>query len=104
MSARTELTLALCSTLLAAAAAWSQMPSQPGKLEVKSQPTGARVEIDGTVIPQTTDATLVILPGNYTVSVGASGSAPHCPSTAVTIRSNETKVLVCKGTAWSPSG
>jgi hypothetical protein len=104
MSARSELALVLGSTLLLAAAAWSQMPSQPGKLEIKSQPTGAQVVIGGKLIRQVTDATLIISPGSYSVAVGRAGGSPYCAATAVTIRSNETKVLVCNGTTWSSSG
>jgi hypothetical protein len=101
MKARRLLTLILGSGLLASQGSFSQMPSQPGTLEIKSEPSGASVTVNGTLVGTPTNTTLVVSPGTYAVSVGAKGTNPYCTSQSVTVQSNETKVLVCNGTRWS---
>jgi len=101
---RAGLTLACAATLFLGSSTWAQMPPAPGKLQIKSQPTGAQITINGTVITQATDATLVVSPGQYSVSVGTAGGSPYCAATSVTIQANDTKVLVCNGKIWSSSG
>ena len=102
MNARRWLTL-IVGGLLSSQGSFSQMPSQPGTLEIKSEPSGASVTINGTLVGTPTNATLVVSPGTYTVSVGTKGTSPYCASQSVTVQSNETKVLVCSGTRWSSS-
>lgn len=101
MKARWWLILIAGSGLLASQGSFSQMPSQPGTLEIKSEPSGASVTINGTLMGTSTNATLVVSPGTYTVSVGAKGTNPYCASQSVTVHSNETKILVCSGKGWS---
>jgi hypothetical protein len=101
MNVRPWLSLILGSGLLSAQGSLSQMPSQPGTLEIRSEPTGASVTINDQLVGTPTNATLVISPGKYTVSVGTKGATPYCGPQSVTVQSNETQVLVCSGTRWT---
>jgi PEGA domain len=98
VNARLYLILAL---VFGAQATFSQMPPQSGTLEIKSEPTGASVTIDGTRVTALTNTSLVVAPGKYTVSVGDKGGNPNCAPQSVTVRSNETKVMLCNATSWT---
>ena len=97
------LTFIAGSGVLASQGSLSQMPSQSGTLVIKSEPGGAVVTVNGSLLGTRTDTTLVVSPGTYQVSVGNQGATPHCAPTSVAVQSNETVVLVCSGTRWNPN-
>ena len=97
------LSLIAASGFLASQGSLSQMPSQSGTLVIKSVPGGASVTINGSLVGTRTDATLVVSPGTYHVAVGTEGATPYCAPQSVTVKSNETKVVVCSGTRWNPN-
>lgn len=76
-------------TLLVAPAASSQMPAKPGKLVITSDPTHAKIVINGTTISETTPATVVVSPGVYKVTVGT------CAEQSVPVGSGDTKEVHC---------
>lgn len=83
------------------AAACLQMPEQPGRLVVRSNPTGASVMIDHRLRGHT-DVTFVVAPGRtYTVSVSGQGGNPNCPDKQVSVSSGQTVNLYCSGQNWS---
>ncbi len=59
----------LCWLLLLATVLPAQSPKQPGKLAITSVPKGASIFVNGSKMGQPTDATFVVSPGNYRVSV-----------------------------------
>ena len=75
--------------LLTALAASSQYPAPPGKLHITSVPPGQKIAINDSSRPEVTDATLVVSPGTYKVSVG------QCPAQPVQVSSGETKEVHC---------
>lgn len=90
--------------LLPAAGLWSQTPPQPGKLTITSTPKGAAIVIDGKKMPQPTDATFVVSPGTYRVSVAdATGNLKNCPTRNVAVSSGSQTVLDCSATGWTSS-
>ena len=93
----------LCWALLFPFTMTPQMPPQPGYLVINSEPTGATVTINGKITNQPTNATFVVSPGTYTVSVAGRGGKPNCPGIAITVSSGQTVTRVCTGTTWTPS-
>ena len=77
-----------------------QMPPQPAKLSIFSQPAGAVVTINGRQMQQRTNATFVVSPGTYQVAVENSNPPLHCPARAVTLTAGETLAVTCTSNGW----
>jgi hypothetical protein len=74
------------------------MPPQPGKLNIYSQPNGAVVSINGQKMQQHTNASFVVSPGTYTVSVTGSNPSFTCPAKQVQVGSGQTITMICSST------
>ena len=80
----------------------AQMPSQPGTLVINSEPTtGAMVTINGKATGKPTNATFIVSPGTYTVSVGSKGGNPYCAAKSIPVGPGQTAVWLCSGTTWT---
>lgn len=102
MSYRISLEILLGLTLLCPPALSPQMPPQPGKLVIKSEPTGARITINGNIQPQRTNSTFLVSPGSYQVSVGVKGEKTSCSVILLKVSPGETVERVCPGN-WTSS-
>ena len=81
-----------------------QMPPQPAKLVVNSDPAGATTTING-VSRGVTNVTFNVSPGIYKVSVGGPGEKAYCSGTlSVTVNSGQTATWECVGTRWTKEG
>jgi hypothetical protein len=49
---------------------------------------------------QSTDLSLVVSPGAYTVSVGIQGGKPFCAAKQITVTAGQTVVLACTEAGW----
>jgi hypothetical protein len=78
----------------------AQMPPQPGKLVIYSVPEGAVVTINSQEQQQHTNATFIVSPGNYQVSVTNSNPALNCPSKPVSVSAGQTISLTCTSGGW----
>jgi hypothetical protein len=93
----------LMRMLLAAIGMWAlaasaQMPPQSAKLVILSEPKGAAVTINGQPMHSTTNATFVVSPGKYDVSVVA--RALVCPSITLTVSGGQTLTKTCTAMGW----
>jgi len=77
----------------------AQMPPQSAKLVISSEPAGAEVTINNDKMKQTTNATFVVSPGTYKVTVTSSDRALDCTLT-VTVSSGDTRKGTCTKTGW----
>lgn len=101
MSYKISLETLLGLVLLCPPAMSPQMPPQPCKLVIKSEPTGARVTINGVIRDKPTDVTFIVSVGTYTVSVGVEGGKPYCAGTPIILKTpGQTAEWLCSGTAW----
>lgn len=89
-----------CWLLLLAAALSAQSPKQPGKLTISSVPKGASISLNGSKMGQPTDATFVVSPGNYRVSVTGGAGNLNCPTKSVTVSAGSTVDLNCSAAGW----
>lgn len=80
--------LLLCALLLPKPSA-SQMPAPLGKLHITSTTAGASITINNVRRREVTPVTLAVVPGTYSVAIGA------CPAQSVTVASGETKEVAC---------
>lgn len=80
------------------------MPPQPGRLNIYSQPAGASVYINGQKQSHPTNATFVVTPGNYRVSVSAANASFSCPEKQLTVNPGQTLNLTCYSSSrnWNP--
>jgi hypothetical protein len=81
-------------------ALFAQMPPQTCKLVISSEPTGAAVTINGKKMDQPTNATFVVYPGTYKVSVKSSDGTLVCADTTLTIIGGKTLTQNCTKTGW----
>jgi hypothetical protein len=79
---------------------WAQMPPQPGKLTILSEPSGAIVTINGNKMNQPTNATFVVSAGLYTVSVASADKSLACPDTPLNVVGGQTVTRRCTVTGW----
>lgn len=93
---------ALCCVLLLPAAS-SQTSPQLGKLVIKSTPQGATITINGQTMNQQTDATFVVSPGNYKVSVTGGVGNLNCPvpEKDVQVPPSSQATVLCLVTGWA---
>ena len=94
-----RLEVASCWMLLIAAALPAQSPKQPGKLAISSVPKGASIFVNGSKMGQT-DATFVVSPGNYRVSVTGGTGSLNCPTKSVTVSVGSQVSLNCSTSGW----
>jgi hypothetical protein len=93
----------LCWVLLCSPAIRIQMPPQPGKLVINSEPPGAAITINDKRTNQATNATFVVSPGSYTVSAQGGGGKVNCPTITLRVVSGQTVVRSCPGADWVSS-
>lgn len=86
--------------LLCSAGLSLQMPPQPGRLVIRSEPSGAVIRIDAKEMPQRTDAVFVVSPGQYSVGVSSPDGRLNCGERSVTVSSGQTLTMVCKENSW----
>ena len=103
MGYKLSLAILLVSIPLVPSSSVPQMPPQPATLVIKSEPTGAKVTINGTIANQLTNVTFVVSPGTYTVSVAGQDGNPSCPGITLKVSSGQTVERVCPGPGWTPS-
>jgi hypothetical protein len=77
-----------------------QMPPPPARLVISSQPVGATITINGTRMSQKTDATFIVSPGSYTVSVASTDLKANCGDIRVSVAAGETHSMSCIGSVW----
>jgi hypothetical protein len=95
----------LLSLLLCPLALRPQMPPQPGKLVITSEPPGATVTINGNQVNQHTNATFLVSPGSYTVTVISRDGKLSCsPPTPLRVTSGQTVTGDCSAAGWKVSG
>ncbi len=100
MKLETSLKLLPISFLLSPALLLPQMPPQPGRLTISSNPAGAIVSINGRQVAQRTNATFVVSPGNYRVSVASQDWKLNCPEITVTVEGGRTAARNCTANVW----
>jgi len=76
----------------------AQMPPQSAKLVILSEPIGATVTINHQAMRSATNATFVVSPGTYVVSVAAGALA--CPNITLNVTGGETLTRTCTSTGW----
>jgi hypothetical protein len=82
--------------LLLAGAASSQMHQPPlGRLEITSTPPGASITINNQSRPERTNVSLVVSPGNYTVSITGGPGNLNCQPQAVSVQGGKTVRVTC---------
>lgn len=81
---------------------WTQMPPQPAKLMVTSDPSGADVTINGAHMGQRTNATFVVAHGQYTIAVSSQDTNPklNCPAKTIAVYGGQTYALQCTAQGW----
>jgi hypothetical protein len=79
-------------------AASPQMPPQSAKLVIQSEPAGATVTINNQQMHSVTNATFVVSPGTYVVSVAAGALA--CPNISLTVTGGEKVTKTCTSAGW----
>ena len=79
----------------------AQTPRQPGKLTVSSTPKGAAIFVNGKQMAQSTDASFVISPGTYKVSVSGGAGNLNCPVKSVQVIAGGSTALSCTSTGWT---
>ena len=91
--------------LLCSGALLPQMPPQPARLVIDSDPTGSALTINGVSRDDRTNVTLNVSPGSYKVSVGTPGGTRYCPGRlSIKVNSGQTATWVCTGTTWTKEG
>lgn len=91
----------LAGLLFVVPCATPQMPPQPAKLVIRSDPANATITINKAKTSQRTNATFTVSPGTYTVTVGDAGSSTACAASTATVASGETAVWSCSGHQWT---
>jgi hypothetical protein len=77
-----------------------QMPPQPGRLAISSDPAAEVININGNDMPQHTNATFAVSPGNYTVSVAKASGQPDCAVITVSVSGGQTSTRTCAAGVW----
>lgn len=92
--------LLTASILVSPTTTWSQMPPPPGRLVISSNPGGAIVTINGERMTQPTNATFVVSPGTYTVTVTSATSNLNCPGISLNVSGGQTVSRTCSARGW----
>jgi len=88
------------TVLLLPAAPRAQMPPQPGKLVISSEPSGAVVTINGMKMSQATNAVFAVSAGRYQVSVRSADGTLVCAEITVSVSRGETAARLCTVKGW----
>jgi PEGA domain len=100
MKNTTLVTLSIASILMFSATLRPQMPPQQGKLTISSEPTGEPVTINGRHMNQLTNATFIVSPGNYRVSVASANGGPACGDITLGVAGGQTVTRNCTRAGW----
>jgi hypothetical protein len=95
--------IALCLGALCPPTLTSQTPVQPGRLVITSTPSGAKITVNSQATKQLTNATFVVPPGKYTVSVAGGPGSLNCPGKDVQVTSGQPTSVHCAATGWTQS-
>ena len=87
------------AALMCPAALLPQMPPQPGKLAISSEPPGATVSINGKVMSQHTNATFLVSPGTYAIVVTSQDGRLKCTG-SLSVTSGQTASADCTMAGW----
>ena len=87
------------AALLCPATLLPQMPPQPGKLAISSEPPGATVSIKGQVMTQHTNGTFLVSPGTYAIVVTSQDGKLKCTG-SLTVASGQTASADCTAAGW----
>src|ERR1700722_11207067 len=87
----------LCPALLL-----PQMPPQPGRLAISSQPKGADIYINGPKMSQPTNAVFVVSPGPYSILVQSPDGNYKCKAFSATVIAGQTVTFNCPLPGWNP--
>jgi len=71
-----------------------------GKLEIKSVPDGANISVNGRRLEQKTDATFVVSPGNYRITVTGGPGSLNCGERSVSVYSGNVTTVTCTKDGW----
>ena len=92
------LTLKSAACLAALAAALSAQMPRAGTLKINSEPAGARIFINGKLVPRAvTNTSIVVSPGTYTVTIDRPANSPpalHCEQ-KVTVQAGQSTTVQC---------
>lgn len=77
-----------------------QMLPPTGKLVINSDPTGATVTINNQAMAQRTNATFVVSPGVFKVSVSGGSGKLSCPAITLKVSPGQTIERTCPGAGW----
>jgi hypothetical protein len=95
--------LPLCWALLFPAAVAPQMPPQPGKLIINSNPVGLTIKIKDNPTKQLTNATFIVSAGRYTVSIADANGNVVCPEITLSVSPGQTIQRNCPSKDWVSS-
>jgi PEGA domain len=90
----------VASTMLLPTAPRAQMPPQPGKLVISSEPTGAVVTINGQKMSQPTNAVFAVSAGTYKVSVSSADGVLSCAELTLSVSGGQTAARQCTPKGW----
>ena len=79
----------------------AQTPKRPGKLTVTSTPKGAAIFVNGKQMGQSTDASFVISPGTYKVSVSGGAGNLNCAVKSVQVTAGGSIEVNCTSAGWA---
>jgi hypothetical protein len=88
--------------LLFPAALLPQMPPQPGRLVVSSEPPGADIYINGSKMSQHTNAVFVVSPGQCSILVQSPDGKYKCKILNTTVNASQTVPFNCALPGWNP--
>jgi hypothetical protein len=89
----------LISIFLCPAALSPQMPPQPGKLVISSDPVHATITINGNKVTQVTNATFMVSPGRYAIVVASQDGRLRCNGT-LSVSAGQTATGSCTASGW----
>jgi hypothetical protein len=88
--------------LLFPAALLPQMPPQPGRLAISSEPQGADIYINGPKMSQPTPAVFVVSPGQYSILVQSPDGRYKCQVFSTKVNAGQTVPFNCALPGWNP--
>lgn len=78
-----------------------QSPGRPGRLVINSTPTeGAAITINGQTMKQLTNATFVVPPGKYKLSVKNQDGSISCQPRDFSVSAGQETIATCSGARW----
>jgi len=92
--------IAVCCAAVFASVVVGQSPGL-GRLVIASNPSGARITVNGKAMQQATDATFVVGPGKYAVTVNGGPGNLNCPAKEITITPGQDSRMTCTKAGWA---